>query len=371
MSDTNHSTILRRMMGQQRGDTADNPPPSSRAIRLALTKSANDVAGLVMTVTGMTDSAQPLDTLIAELDPDLMLMQLEREGRLVGLMALNMQMRAAVLEMHTVGEVLPVEAETRVATSTDKLMCEPFLGSFLESLPEATFRTEFEGWADDVIIGEMIPDSRVAGLILDNREYRLLDLTIDLGASERVGRILVVLPAIPVTAELIDDIDDEEDWNARFQASVSEAPACLDAILHNFEIPLGKAQSLKVGDVLPLLGCTVSSVRLMSSDQQEVGQAKLGQMAGKRAVRIEEAVAPQIADLVSGAPLDALPNEMDQGEDIAPFDAPDVPLGLPDNDAMPLDFDTPEPMVSLEEDGENSGEFEMAPMDMGSLSFPE
>ena len=64
---------------------------------------------------------------------------------------------------------------------------------------------------------------------------------------------------------------------------VSAAPASLDALLHRFKMHIGAAQSLEVGQVLPLPGCTVNSVRLLAPDGKVVAQAKLGQVGGMRA----------------------------------------------------------------------------------------
>jgi flagellar motor switch protein FliM len=76
-------------------------------------------------------------------------------------------------------------------------------------------------------------------------------------------------------------------WDRRMYAAVSQAPAALQAVLHKMHLTLGYVDGLQVGDVLPLSGATVGSVRLFAPDDVMVGKARLGQSAGMRAVRIQ------------------------------------------------------------------------------------
>ncbi len=355
MTDSMHSTILRRM-ARRRTDPAEVPLTSSRAVRLALTKAANDTIGLVLTVMGMGEDVQPLDDLLGGLDDTLMLIGLQRNGQLAGILALDMQMRAAVMEMQTVGRLIAKQAEDRTPTGTDKTMCDPVLAAFLTALPLAMAGTELDGWVDGALLGDRIDSRRVAGLVLDDRDYRTLRLTVDLGVADRQGALLLALPLATKTAVPARDPVDDMDWGTQFRAVVADAPASLEAQLHRFTIPLAQARALRAGQVLPLPGCTVNSVRIMSPDGHKIAQAKLGQLGGMRAVRIEQAPAPQMRDLgatgLSGMmALDAAEPLGFQGDD--PLNAGDAGLidGAPDTgggnafdsdsglDVVPMDMD--------------------------------
>jgi flagellar motor switch protein FliM len=52
-------------------------------------------------------------------------------------------------------------------------------------------------------------------------------------------------------------------------------------------LPIHKIEGFEVGQVLHLPGTTVGSVNLKGPDGAHVATAQLGQVAGKRAVRIE------------------------------------------------------------------------------------
>ena len=382
MSDSMHSTILRRMTGQQADTVAEAPLTSSRAMRLALAKSANDTVGLALTVTEIAEEEITLDVLLENLPEKLLLIELIRDGAMVGVMAVDMQFRAAVLEMQTMGELIKAVAEERAPTGTDKTMCEPVLERFLSALPAAIKLADIGGWVDDIILGNKVDSSRAAGLVLKDVDYRFLRIGVDLDVADRRGELLI---ALPVGQQVeIEEAPPVEvvGWDSQFQENVAVAPTELSALLHRFDLPISQAQALQVDQVLPLSGCTVNSIQLMSSDGQLVAQAKLGQLGGKRAVRIEAAPLPQMQDLAGTQGITSLP-DMDDGGGLMQESAPDFasdfnpeppaigggdnPLGNEDSmplggeDAVPLGGDSLMEMPEMAGLGDN--------IDMASLDF--
>ena len=298
MTDSSHISILRRMAGQAVDTPPVSPLTTSRAVRLALVKAASDAGGLVLRVASTADDVGRLDDLLGGLDTGLMLVGLDRRGALAGFVAVDMQLRAAMVEVQTTGRLLDQPADDRPATGADKALCDPLLVAFLSALPPAVMGTAYEGWVDDVTVADRLADSRLAGLLLEDGDYRVLRMNVELGTGDRQGEVMLVLPvqAAPLMPQEQAPV---MDWDMAFTAAVQDAPAMLTARLHQFKMPLGRAQALPVGQVVPLPGCTVNSVRLIAPDGRCVAQAKLGQSAGHRAVRIELAPGPEMADLVS------------------------------------------------------------------------
>ncbi len=72
MTDSTQATILRRMTSSHETDVAENPLTSSRAVRLALTKAANDSVGLVLTVSSVAEDVSALDAMLDGLPDGLM-----------------------------------------------------------------------------------------------------------------------------------------------------------------------------------------------------------------------------------------------------------------------------------------------------------
>lgn len=338
MNEGTQAILLRRMTRSQDKAVAENPPTASRAVRLALTKAANDTVGLVLSVQGVAEEVTLLDDMLATLGDDLMLIGLEQGGSLYGLIALDMQLRAAIVEMQTMGALVAQQAEDRAPTRTDKTLSDPLVGAFLAAFPEAVQNTPLEGWMDGVTHTDRIDSTRAAGLVLEDVNYRIVRMSVDLGIADRNGMLIVALPLVKEVIPTVVEPPTRIDWEPAFTQAVSEATACFDALLHRFAVPLATAQSLKVGSVLPLPGCTVNSVRLIAPDGQCVGQAKLGQAGGHRAVRLECAPAPQLGELAARAPL-----SVDPMQDITTVIEDIVPNAL---------MDLPEGGISVQDDGD-------------------
>ena len=320
------------MTRPQGPEVAEKPLTSSRAVRLALTRAANDTVGLVLTVQSVAEEVTGLDDMLSTLGEELMLVGLSRAGDLAGLIAFDMELRAAVLEMETMGAVLAKPAEKRPPTRTDMMLCEPLLAAFLSAFPGAVLGTPLERWLDDILPGDKVDSVRAAGLVLTDCDYRIVRMAVDLGVADRQGMLVMALPLVQETTlpEAAPPLSDE--WDSMFQQAIADAPASLEALLHCFPVSLATAQSLQVGSVLPLPGCTVSSVRLLSPDGQVVAQAKLGQVGGYRAVRLEAAPPPELSDLCDGSVETVVPLPDSIGMEVAETgpatQAPDLPATL-------------------------------------------
>lgn len=375
MADNAHTSILRRMTNPEVEEAPQSPLTTSRAVRLAMTKAAHSTLGLVVTVTAIEEIVQPLDEMLNGLAEDLMMVALHRKALPVGLIGLDMQMRAAVLELQTIGQVSRQVADIRPATSTDKQMSDPLVETFLQGLSESVAGSEFEGWLDGLSQHNIIPDTRAAALLLEDKEYRVLRLTVDLGVEDRNGSVVIALPLSEVVAPPDIPTPIKIDWEPAFRQTVSDATTEFEVELHRFQIALAQAQNLQVGEVLPLPGCTVSSARLVSLDGKVELPAKLGQIGGKRAVRIEQAPAVGMADLaalpadqpmaeVPAMPeMSAMPEMPAMAEMPAMPEMPEVPAIEPEEPqiASPMDMDI----------GEVALDLPMADIDTDAFELPE
>jgi len=332
MTETTHATILRRMTRAHDGGVAENPLTSSRAVRLALTKAANDAAGLVLAVSSVAEDVKPLDAVLEALSDGLMLVGLHRLGRLVGLIALDIELRGAVLEVETMGVLSSEAADPREPTQTDKVMCDPLLAQFLSAFPDAVRGTPLDGWGDDITHDARIADARAAGLLLDDVHYRSVQMVVQLGETDRQGTLIMVLPDVEVASAPPRPVAAApSNWTTDFPNVVQDASASLTALLHRFSIPLAKAQQFEVGTLLPLQGCRVSSVKLIATDEKVVAQAKLGQSSGMRAVRVEPAPLPELHELETAMSM--------VSDQVVSMSAQGIDDGSAE--AMPLDMTAP------------------------------
>ncbi|MBB5722866.1 flagellar motor switch protein FliM [Loktanella ponticola] len=289
--------VLRRMASPPPPAPEDVPITSSRAIRLAITRAADKTHGFALSVSSLREEVLDLDALIEAFDPALMLIALMCDGRIAGLAALDLDMRAALVEVQTVGQILGDAPEDRTPTGTDARMAQPIIAAFLAHLQETAERTALDAWGAGVAVGDKIASARAAGLILDDGRYRLIRLALNLGNGDRTGEFTVALPCREEVVAKAVEPEETVDWDDQFRRVIDGSPARLNAVLHSFKLQLHQAESLAVGQVVPLPGCTVSSVKLLAGDGRKVATARLGQSGGMRAVRIEAAPHLQMSEI--------------------------------------------------------------------------
>ena len=290
---------LLRSAGQAAANSAVTP---TRALRLAMARAAEQSVGLNLSVLGVTEEVMPLDEALESLAPEMMLLALGRGGDPVGLAAFDLQLRTATVEVQTVGALRPAPAAERRITDADAALCAPLVTGFLADLAQTALDTSLEGWADGVDAGVRLPDARAAGMILEDCVMRLVRLSLELGGSERQGELLVALASGP-KAHPAKMSRKPPHFTEALRASVMRAPAELHAVLHRLPMSLRDVEGFKVGQVLPLTGVTVGSVRLEGPDGGCVGQARLGQVTGLRAVRIEQTARIEMRDAALGQHL--------------------------------------------------------------------
>ncbi len=299
MAKSSELSILRRKTGATApagSVVSDGTMSPERVLRLALEKAADQAVGLAISVTGVTVAVVGLDDLIDALDPDDMLVGVDGPVGPAGLIAADAQTVMAIVERQTMGRLVAMVPSARRLTGTDLALTQPVLAAFLGGLPAAATGGDLAGWADGYGIAARVLAPRAAGMMLADGTFRLVRFGIDFAVAGRVGTLTLALPSqrgikVPTVADT-----GPGSWAQQLRKAVMAAPAELVAVLHRLRLPLRAIEEFSVGQVIPLDGTTVGSVRLEGSDGATLVQARLGQAAGLRAVRIEGAAALQMRD---------------------------------------------------------------------------
>ena len=250
-----------------------------------------------MTVLSVSAEESGLDTVLAQVPGDMMLLSLWGERGMSGLVGVDLELRTALVEVQTMGRLRATPAESRPVTATDAALSQPLVAAFLMELVQATRGTDLAGWADGHRVDGRVSGPRGAEMALADVKYRLVRLTIDLAAGDRQGEMLLALPLVlPVAAQVAAAPDPRAGFAAQLQRNILQAEAALKAVLTRLRLPLREAEALEVGQLMPLPGVTVASLRLEGPDGKLVALGRLGQSAGMRAVRIEVAAAPAMRE---------------------------------------------------------------------------
>ncbi|MBU2993006.1 FliM/FliN family flagellar motor switch protein [Octadecabacter sp. 1_MG-2023] len=282
--------ILSRKMGLTPPDAApstEEPTPDSpvRQMRRALARAMDETVGLSASVSSVAEEDSEAESLIEDGPDDWIVLGL-REGAsagLSGVFLMDPPLRSALVEMQTMGYLLPVASDQRKVTRTDAVMSVPFADKFLKELADAGFgQDDFDMAAFD--IGPM-EDLRTAGLMMAQGTYRVWRVSIHIAGGDHHGEVLIALRPKVDKAPVSEARGGE--WATKLRAALEEAHAELDAVLTKFSMPISKIERFEVGQLLTLAGTTVGSVTLTGPAGEAVATARLGQVAGKRAVRTE------------------------------------------------------------------------------------
>ena len=212
--------------------------------------------------------------------------------------------------MQTMGNLLPPPAqEERKVTRTDAILSVPFATQLLAKLGEVGFGQDILGPAA-YDMGPM-DDLRTAGLVMMQGSYQSWRITVQLGGGDRQGEILIAMRPQIMTAPATTDAAPK--WSEALRDALQDAPADLKTVLSRMTLPMSKIEEFEVGQVIQLAGTTVGSVSLVGPGGEQIAMARLGQVAGKRAVRVEVEVielqddTPKVPPVVAPSPeLDTL-----------------------------------------------------------------
>lgn len=286
MTDDAANSALRRKAG------AGRPPPEPSALspasllRKAVAQAAEDMHELVATVAGFDESRVTLGALIEGLpDPALLMLMAAQDGRR-GLAIADVQIVTALVEHLTMGRIVPGEAAARKPTRTDAVMVSDFLDRVLGLFDRALNTL---GDAPPVVsfrCGTVLAEPRMVQMALEDVDYRLYRLRIDLGRGARVGEALLAFPFAKVRSVGASPAD-AAGWQKNLKAAVMQSEVPVRAALHRVVMPLSEIVRWEPGQMLEIPASALAAVELEGVDGRVVGTAKLGQVAGNRALRVQ------------------------------------------------------------------------------------
>lgn len=282
--------VLARKLGRSASSGTDDDPKQApglgRILRMALLRAADRAIGLSLSVLGIAEATQQADALIEESPDGWMVLGLCHPGTpgLAGLVLIDRTLRTAMIEVQTIGMLLEAGDSDRPVTATDAALSSTVVEEFLAELTTSgasAFATELPG-----VHLRPMPDLTAAGLAMRDGLYRSWRMSLQIGGTERQGEMILAL-APAARASEPERLDERQGWSQDLRGALEEAPARLDAVLCRLNLPISTVDAFETGQVLRLSGVTVGSVTLEGPGEAPVAPARLGQVAGQRAVRLE------------------------------------------------------------------------------------
>lgn len=305
-----------------RGAQARSP---ERAVAGAIGRAADRVHRLPLFFDRIEWSQAALAEL-GELLPEGGLVSLiEGPGDSLGVVALCPELLAAVTEMQTAGRVSSRPAPPRRPTRTDGSICTDFINATLAELgAEPGFppgRDRLRGYR----YASHLDDLRTLDLLLEDGAFHLLAVGLRAGeAGQRSGRLVVAWPADPAQPGG-DGGDPPAQGDCTDAPSLAEAihsaPIELLGVLCRRRISLRELAALSPGDVITLPPDVLGAATLETAVGQVLFRGKLGEMAGRHALRLLPApdAPPKSPRATAGPP----PGQAPDGLPLSDLDTPD------------------------------------------------
>lgn len=270
--------ILRRKVGRRDAPVAP-PADGALALSLALARAAQDQARLPFVVDGALLRPTTLAEVVEIIPEQALIALLDRaDGAGSAVFVMSQPVMAGLIEAITTGLLGSAPAAPRRPTRTDAAILARFMDAALAGSGALA-----EGWRYAAHLAE----ARPLGLLLEEGDYTLWQGEARLGTGGRGGPIWLVLPARPAEPAAPPQAEGD-DFAQDLSTRIGEAEARLDAVLARTALTLSQIMALMPGDMLPLGTATLDSVRLTGVDGRVIGEGRLGQMRGMRALRLSQ-----------------------------------------------------------------------------------
>ncbi|MEJ1997501.1 MAG: FliM/FliN family flagellar motor switch protein [Maritimibacter sp.] len=288
------------------------------------------MAELVAQVGNVEETRITLDPFIEALpDPCLLGLIEGPEGRF-GMVILDAQSIAALIEIQTTGRVIERAAEARAPTRTDAVMCADFIDKMLELIEVNAAEAELE--VAPAITGYRyamaLADTRAITMTLENMPYRRFEFSVDFALGAKSGVVQILMPFDPPGVKHDSSAEDAA-FTGALQQQVMDAEVTLSTTLLRRELTVAEVAEFTIGTLIPVPREALSEITVEGTDGTVVGKGRLGQVGGFRAVRLcgdDMAAAPPAA--MSGAMAGGMSDVMDMSADMpAMLDAPAGGLG--------------------------------------------
>ncbi len=280
-----NAALARKLAAGQR-DTVERPRTLLRALRLTLAKAASERLNLPLSVIGIRQAARRQDDLTAGIAETWLLLTFVAEGGQVASACLDPVCVSAIVQMQTLGEVLPGAPAARPFTDTDAAMVAPLMEDVLSRAPEQVVDPHGSVDLDPFEYAGRAADLHELSLALCDDAYQAFDLTVELTGGAQQGQVTLLLPQKQNAQD--EDAPDPADGGPDLEQASGVIRAELNAVICRLVVPLSEFSQLRAGDMVPLAGARLDRTETLTVDKARVAIGRLGQCGGMRAVRINE-----------------------------------------------------------------------------------
>jgi flagellar motor switch protein FliM len=283
--------IARIVAAHRRGGAAarDRAPALVRAWGRALRHAAVPFRGLELALgeTTVREGASLSDAAEALPEHGLVVVLEDRDGKR-GIFALSHGAVDALIEVQTTGRVEATALPPRPSTRIDEALTRDFIDITLAAFARETDTIGDRDWADRLGYGSPIADRRQLNLLLPEHGYHVLTAALRFG-GERGGSALLAVPRTGRgQGSGAQAMEQPEAWRTGLAVALGGVELALDAVLLRVRRPLGEVERLEPGYLIPFDPDALASVALETPSGRRVATGRLGQVGGRRALRLSD-----------------------------------------------------------------------------------
>jgi len=314
----------------------------SKALRLAVSKAADGLLGLAVTVSTVEQVKLPQTAIESDIGGTGLLILLDGADGRRGAAMMDQTFLSALIEVQTIGYVRKAQVQDRPLTRTDAAIAAPLIDEMLRLFDVHMAETSAAYTPVEFRFGDMIEETRALALALEQPDYDRFRITADLGQGAKTGVLDILLPKVPPPApDLTEGLEGAENSDT-LQGSAMNAPVVLNAVMARISMPLDQVCGLTQGQVLTVAYEAISDLQLLGADNHLVAKVKLGQMNGWRAVRLlgPDGRPDDVPHVIGPAPADqpqTVPTSSAGSDSLSDDQRPDGPVPTvltgPDDDA--------------------------------------
>ena len=304
-------TALRRKIAAHRPAAPLAPErddASTHAFGRALRRAAIGFDGLGLTLGQVgVDCAQPLQAVIAALPAQGLVAALEDEQGRRGLIGLSPGLVDALIEVQTTGRVEAAELPPRPVTRIDEALTRDFIDLALAAFALEGQSITGRDWPARMTYGSRITARGQINLLLPDGDHTLLQAEIGFDAAPRRAHLVMALPRMPPAVagdKAGNPVPPDPAWMAARARLLDELHLSLDVVLMRLHHPFAQVERLAVCDLIPFSRADLHAVALEDGQGRVLLHGRLGQIGGRRALRM-----PPMPDAAPiSQPQDAVPD---------------------------------------------------------------
>lgn len=209
-----------------------------------------------------------------------------------GLALLDQGLFGALVAQRMTGRQPASPPPSRAPSRIDAEIAGDFLNRLLsevESVPAPAGGAAIRGYR----FQGQLADARLIRFTLAPQAHLAILAGVTFSQSKRPGQLIIVWPAPKAALDPPDRPDiGQGAWRSGLRAGVMQAKLPLHAVLTRIELPLDRVMHLKVGDDLTIAHSAIDTVLLNGPDGRPLARGRLGQVQGKRAVKLHQSGLP-------------------------------------------------------------------------------